>query len=127
MSIDQFDAADDILTEALEADAHHELVGVHARGWRSAIGRLVSNRDIAILLVAILLFAFFDIANSRMASDTTLVALARRVAPLGIVAAGMTYLFVPAEIDLSVGGLDGLLIVFSPLLIPNPHVSPRLA
>ena len=58
MSIDQFDAADDILTEALEADEHHELVGVRARGWRSAIGRLVSNRDIAILLVAILLFAF---------------------------------------------------------------------
>ncbi len=127
MSIDQFDAADDVLTEALEADEDRELVGMHDRGWRSALGRLVSNRDIAILLVAILLFAFFDIANSRMASDTTLVALARRVAPLGIVAAGMTYLFVAGEIDLSVGGLYGLLMVVISILIEKRNVDPWLA
>src|SRR5437879_11609130 len=127
MSIDQFDAADDVLTEALQADEDRHLFGGQAHGWRSTFGRLVSNRDIAILLVAVLLFAFFDIANSRMASDTTLVALARRVAPLGIVAAGMTYLFVAGEIDLSVGGLYGLLMVVISILIEKRNVDPWLA
>src|SRR5205085_10897975 len=62
-----------------------------------------------------------------MAAQTTLVAMARTMAPLGIVAAGMTYLFVAGEIDLSIGGLYGLLMVVISILIEKRDVNPWLA
>ena len=122
MSSNAFNTADDILTDALEREVEPEPARPQS-GWRA----LLRSRDIAILLVALALFAFFDLGNSRMASETTLVALARRVAPLGIVAAGMTYLFVAGEIDLSVGGLYGLLMVVISILIEKRNVDPWLA
>jgi ribose transport system permease protein len=127
MSTDAFTAADDALTDAFEREDEPEIDSLRHRGWRSAAGRLLVNRDIAILLVAILLFAFFDISNPRMGSETTLVALARRMAPLGIVAAGMTFLFVAGEIDLSIGGLYGLLMVVISILIEKRNVDPWLS
>jgi ribose transport system permease protein len=122
MSSDAFTAADSVLTEALERE-HEEEQATSASGWRS----LVRSRDLAISLVAIALFVFFYIGNSRMGADTTLVALARTMAPLGIVAAGMTFLFVAGEIDLSVGGLYGLLMVVISILIEKRDFDPWLA
>src|SRR5205807_6088157 len=110
------------LTEALEREEEPELARRES-GWRT----LLRSRDIAISLVAIALFVFFYIGNSRMAADTTLVSLARTMAPLGIVAAGMTFLFVAGEIDLSVGGLYGLLMVVISMLIEKRDVDPWLA
>jgi hypothetical protein len=88
MSSEAFRAADAVLTEALDRDDEPEL-GTGDSGWRS----LLRSRDVAISVVAIALFAFFYLSNSRMAADTTLVSMARTMAPLGIVAVGMTYLF----------------------------------
>jgi ribose transport system permease protein len=122
MSSDAFRAAEAVLTDSLESEEETELVR-EATGWRT----LVRSRDLAISVVAIALFAFFYAANSRMAAETTLVALARTMAPLGIVAAGMTYLFVAGEIDLSVGGLYGLLMVVISILIEKRDVDPWLA
>ena len=113
---------DDVLTEALDAEPEPEPAGAYG-----GLGRFVRSRDAAILLVAIALFIFFDLANSRMAAQTTLVAMARTLAPLGIVAAGMVFLFVAGEIDLSVGGLYGLLMVIISILIEKRDVNPWLA
>jgi ribose/xylose/arabinose/galactoside ABC-type transport system permease subunit len=122
MSSEAFRAADAVLTEALDRDDEPEL-GTGDSGWRS----LLRSRDVAISVVAIALFAFFYLSNSRMAADTTLVSMARTMAPLGIVAVGMTYLFVAGEIDLSVGGLYGLLMVVISILIEKRDVDPWLA
>jgi ribose/xylose/arabinose/galactoside ABC-type transport system permease subunit len=122
MSSEAPGAVEAVLTEALEREEEAELAPPES-GWR----RLLRSRDIAISFVAIALFMFFFVANSRMAADTTLVAMARTMAPLGIVAAGMTYLFVAGEIDLSVGGLYGLLMVVISILIEKRDVDPWLA
>jgi ribose transport system permease protein len=115
-------SVEQILSEALELEPEPRQAGPQA-GWQ----RLVRSRDFAIVVVAVAMFAFFDLANSRMAAQTTLVAMARTMAPLGIVAAGMTYLFVAGELDLSVGGLYGLLMVVISILIEKRDVNPWLA
>lgn len=122
MSSEAFTTAEAALTDALEREDELEFERASS-GWRS----LLRNRDIAIALVALGLFAFFYLANSRMAAETTLVALARTMAPLGIVAAGMTFLFVAGEIDLSIGGLYGLLMVVISILIEKRDVDPWLS
>jgi ribose transport system permease protein len=115
-------SVEDILSEALDREPEPE-------PSRTATGftRLLRSRDLAIVVVAILLFVFFDLVNSRMSAQTTLVAMARTMAPLGIVAVGMTYLFVAGELDLSVGGLYGLLMVIISILIEKRDVNPWLA
>lgn len=115
-------SVEDILSEALDREPEPEPI-------RTATGftRLLRSRDLAIVVVAILLFVFFDLVNSRMSAQTTLVAMARTMAPLGIVAVGMTYLFVAGELDLSVGGLYGLLMVIISILIEKRDVNPWLA
>jgi ribose/xylose/arabinose/galactoside ABC-type transport system permease subunit len=122
MSSEAFSTTEATLTEALEREEEPEL-GRRESGWRT----LLRSRDIAISFVAVALFVFFYIANSRVAADTTLVSMARTMAPLGIVAAGMTFLFVAGEIDLSVGGLYGLLMVVISILIEKRDVDPWLA
>lgn len=112
-------SVDDVLTRALDVEPEPEPARSH-----SGFGRLLRSRDAAILLVAIALFVFFDLANARMSAQTTLVAMARTMAPLGIVAAGMTFLFVAGEIDLSIGGLYGVLMVIISILIEKRDVNP---
>jgi ribose transport system permease protein len=120
-----FSLADEVLTDAAEVE-EAEQSRAHRR-VSQILGGALGNRDIAILMVAMLLFAFFVAANARMASPETLIALARRMAPLGIVAVGMTYLFVAGEIDLSVGGQYGLLMVVISILIEKRNFDPWAA
>ena len=69
----------------------------------------MSNRDVAILIVALVLFVVFALAGPRFLSENNLVDIARRAAILGILAVGMTYLFVAGELDLSIGSHYGFL------------------
>ena len=115
-------SVEDTLAEALEREPQPELAS-----RQSELNRFLRSRDLAIVVVAFVLFAFFFLVNSRMAAQTTLVAMARTMAPLGIVAVGMTYLFVAGELDLSVGGLYGLLMVIISILIEKRDVNPWLA
>ena len=57
----------------------------------------MSSRDVAILIVAVVLFVVFALAGPRFLSGNNLVDIARRAAILGILAVGMTYLFVAGE------------------------------
>jgi len=66
--LDRYSMAEDVLTDALE----QEDAAVEARtGWQQFLGRLLVSRDLAILIVAILIFAFFVAANPRFAQTLT--------------------------------------------------------
>ena len=91
--------------------------GPDAPATAGMLGRLLSNRDVAILIVAVVLFALFALAGPRFLSENNLVDIARRAAILGILAVGMTYLFVAGELDLSIGSHYGFLL--DPDVVPG--------
>ncbi|MBV9355647.1 MAG: ABC transporter permease [Chloroflexi bacterium] len=95
--------------------------------WPRRVQKALTNRDVVILLVCLALFAFFTALNPRMASPDTLLSIARRVAPLGVVAVGMTFLLIAGEIDLSIGGIYGFLMVLISIMIEKRHVDPWLS
>ena len=71
----------------------------------------LSNRDFAILIVAIAVFIFFAVMGQRFLSEFTMIDIARRASILGILAVGMTFLFVAGELDLSIGSHYGFLLI----------------
>lgn len=73
--------------------------------------RLVTHRDFAILLVAIALFVFFVAFAPRFLTQETMLEIAWGTAILGILAVGMTFLFVSGELDLSIGSNYGFLLI----------------
>jgi ribose transport system permease protein len=124
-SYDSFGAADDILTDAIERE---EVEAVDRRtGRQRMFDRLLSSRDLAILIVAIALFVFFTALNGRFASGPILRDIALRMTAIGVVAVGMTFLFISGEIDLSVGANFGFLMVLLAVLIEKRDVNPWLA
>ena len=78
------------------------------RGWQHFVGRILVSRDIMILVVGILLFVFFALANHRFLSVSNLTGILRTVPPIGYIAVGETLIFICGEIDLSVGANYGL-------------------
>ena len=116
--------AEDVLTDALEQE---EAAAETRTGWQQFLGRLLVSRDLAILIVAVLIFAFFTLANPRFAAQINMISMARRMATLGIVAVGMTYLFVAGEIDLLVGANFGFLMMLLSILIEKQNGDPWLA
>lgn len=79
----------------------------HAGG----VGRLLANRDAAIALVALGIFLAFSLLAPGFLQADVMIDLARRSAVLGILAVGMTFLFVAGEFDLSIGSQYGLLLI----------------
>lgn len=59
------------------------------------------------LIVLVILFIFFSIANPKFLEITTLTLLAKHVALYGILAVGMTFVIITGGIDLSVGSVVG--------------------
>src|SRR5712691_4186908 len=98
---DGFDAAEDVLTAALEREDDAETARLSRR--EALLGRLLARRELTTLIVCLLLFAFFTAGNPRYASPDILIGIARRIAPIGIMAVGMTYLLIAGELDLSIG------------------------
>jgi ribose transport system permease protein len=89
--------------------------------------RLLRNRDFTILLATGVIFLFFALANPRFRSADNLLGIVRQVSLPGIVAVGMTYLFVAGELDLSVGSNYGFLVTVVAWLIVWRGVNPWLA
>jgi ribose transport system permease protein len=82
-------------------------------------GRLLANRDIAIALVAVAIFLIFTLIAPSFLSESVMIDLARRSAILGILAVGMTFLFVAGEFDLSIGSHYGFLLLLLAKLTEN--------
>src|SRR5438046_1782743 len=82
-------------------------------------GRILANRDVAIVLVALAIFVAFSLLAPNFLSESVMIDLARRSAILGILAIGMTYLFVAGEFDLSIGSHYGFLLILLAKLTEN--------
>lgn len=103
---DQSEESEEILSRV---SSFEDTDGVSER--QGLAHRLMTNRDIAILAVALVLFAFFALMAPRFISEFTMMDIARRASILGILAVGMTFLFVAGELDLSIGSHYGFLLI----------------
>jgi ribose transport system permease protein len=88
---------------------------------------LMTNRDFAILLVAILLFIFFAVMGRRFLTEFTMIDIARRASILGILAVGMTFLFVAGELDLSIGSNYSFLLMLMAYQNEDLAIDPAFA
>ena len=69
----------------------------------------------------------FALAGPRFLSENNLVDIARRAAILGILAVGMTYLFIAGELDLSIGSHYGFLLILMSFQEERLGIDPWLA
>ena len=123
MSSDQrvaaFEPGDEVLDQ-LEPD---EAPTARPTLWQ----RLADSPNVAITLVALLVFAFFALTTNTFLTEFNLINILRNAALIGIVAVGMTYLLIAGEIDLSVGSVFGFLTVIMGLLVVVLGINPWLA
>jgi ribose/xylose/arabinose/galactoside ABC-type transport system permease subunit len=111
---DSFEDAEDVLTEALA----QENAGAPAERGAQAFWRsILVSRNLALTLVAVIIFVFFALTTETFLTSNNLFNMLRNVARAGIVAVGMTYLMIAGEIDLSVGSVFGFLTVVLGVLV----------
>jgi simple sugar transport system permease protein len=86
-----------------------------ARRWPGAIGR---SSEIRILAVALILAAYFEIANHDfLLTSASLENLSQFIAPVAIIACGEIMLMIGGEIDLSAG----MVFAFAPFIMHFVH------
>jgi ribose transport system permease protein len=90
--------------------------------WR----RHLARRNMTILIAAIAVFVLFAVTTNTFLTEFNLANMARNVSLIGIVAVGMTLLFVVGEIDLSVGSLLGFLTLCLGIMVVDWSLSPWL-
>ena len=122
--LDSYSRADDVLTEVLEAEA--EPIGQVMTPRQEFMSRLLVNRDLALLIVAVVMFVFFA-ATTRFTTTSNLVGIMRATSIIAIIAVGMTYLFVGGELDLSVGSNYGFLVTLMAFFVVLRNVDPWVA
>jgi ribose transport system permease protein len=108
------------------ADHHEPYEGQHLR-TPGRLRRLATHRDFAILLVALALFAFFALFTPSFLTEQTMLEITWGVSILGILAVGMTFLFVSGELDLSIGSNYGFLLILISYQNERLGVDPSLA
>jgi ribose transport system permease protein len=119
---DHLEESDEILSRLSDVES-----GVGDTRARGRLHRLMTNRDVAILVVAILLFIFFAVMGKRFLTEFTMVDIARRASILGILAVGMTFLFVAGELDLSIGSHYGFLLILMSYQNEKLAIDPSVA
>ena len=118
------DEVEETLTSALEQEV--AATQVETPGQKIARFVLVS-RSVAITVVGILLFIFFSATTTTFLVADNLLSMVRDVSLVGIVAVGMTIIFVAGEIDLSIGSVYGFLMVIMGILVIQAGIDPWLA
>lgn len=93
----------------------------------SYVGRLVRAREFGIFCGALALFVLLSILTPQFATPENLFNVVRQISLLGIIAVGMTFVFISGELDLSVGSMYGFLAVVMAQLTINGGVDPFLA
>lgn len=119
-----FEDAEDSLTEALAREEHHTPQQDRQRAF---LRILLSSRNLVITLVAVLLFTYFSLASDRFLTADNLLNILRNLSYVGIVAVGMTFLFIAGELDLSVGSVFGFLTVLMGALVARNGFDPWIA
>ena len=118
----RFEESDEILSRLSDIEAND-----HAGLRPSRLHRLTTNRDFAILVVAIVLFVFFAVMGRRFLTEFTMIDISRRASILGILAVGMTFLFVAGELDLSIGSHYGFLLIIMSYQNEKLAIDPAIA
>jgi ribose transport system permease protein len=86
----------------------------------SVLASLFARREASVFLAAVVMFVGLSLSTDTFLTQGNLLNLLKQISLLGIVAVGVTFVFIAGEIDLSVGALHGLLaIVFAILTIGN--------
>src|SRR5688572_17035021 len=88
---------------------------------------MMTNRDLAILMVAVAVFIFFAVMGQRFLTEFTMIDISRRASILGILAVGMTFLFVAGELDLSIGSHYGFLLILMSYQNEQLAIDPAIA
>jgi ribose transport system permease protein len=122
---DGYSRAEDVLTDAVEAEDETRIA--EKSGWRSYVGRLFVSRDLVIFAVAVLMFAFFALANRKFVSVNNLTGILRTIPPIGYIAVGETLVFICGEIDLSVGANYGFVMTVVGTMVIQGNFDPWLA
>jgi ribose transport system permease protein len=116
-----FDKADESVAEALRS----ETISAPQQGrWPAFLQGTLQSRDFIITVVAIALFIFFSVGTERFLTADNLLNILRNLSFVGIVAVGMTYLFIAGELDLSVGSVFGFLTVLMGFLVARHGFDP---
>jgi ribose transport system permease protein len=116
-----FDDADESVSEALR----RETIGPRQFSPSQAFVRgSLQSRNLIVTIVAIALFVFFSVATQRFLTADNLLNILRNLAFVGIVAVGMTYVFIAGELDLSVGSVFGFLTVLMGFLVARNGFDP---
>ena len=80
-----------------------------------------------IIIILVLLFAFFSFTSSAFLSSTNLINIARQMAMLGISAVGMTFVMLTGGIDLSVGSIISLTGIVTAISMVTLHLNMIIA
>ncbi len=79
---------------------------------RMSLGQILRIRELGIFVATVAIFAFLAIARpDTFLTEFNLLNLLRSISFIGIVAVGMTFLFIAGELDLSVGSMYAFLAV----------------
>jgi ribose transport system permease protein len=115
-----FDEAEETITSAV-AGERADL----GTARREALWTLIlRSRNVVATAVAAILFAYFSLATAQFLSVDNLFNVLRNLSYIGIVAVGMTFLFVVGELALSGGAMFGLLTVIMGVLVVRNGISP---
>ncbi len=94
-------------------------------GGQGRIRRALSAREAGVFVALILMCAFLAVSTDAFLSSRNLLNVGRQISLLGIMAVGMTFVLIAAEVDLSVGStyalsglMTGILIVQQWALLP---------
>jgi ribose transport system permease protein len=118
------EATEQALTDALD----HEIIAKLAVGrWRGIAWSFLQSRNVITTVAGLVLFAYFSVATPTFLSGDNILNLLRNLSYIGIVAAGMTCLFIAGELDLSVGSVFGFLTVVMGALVVRASIDPWLA
>jgi ribose transport system permease protein len=88
---------------------------------------ILVNRQAGMTIVAIAIFAYFATTAPHFLKTTNLIEIGREMSFVAIAGVGMTYLFIVAEFDLSIGSIFSLAGVVFGWLIVSHGWSPWLA
>src|SRR5437016_2905035 len=99
------------------------LLNIHGGNrWR----RVLVNRTYVITLTGVVIFTIFALSVDRFLTTENLLNMLREVALLGILSAGMTFLLIVGEIDISIGSTYGFLTVLIGVLVARHGWNPWL-
>lgn len=76
--------------------------------WGQRLRRLLSAREAGVFIALIVMCIFLSLTTDAFLSTRNLLNIGRQVSLLGIMAVGMTFVLICAEVDLSVGSIYGL-------------------